>query len=107
MRTAAWIARRVGVGRAAVANWRKRYPDFPQPVAGGLNSPLFSWPSVQAWLVDTGRADQLAIAGRTGTGTQAIGDGMSPRLRRDRDLSKLGAAGDARPGPGVAAPAAR
>ena len=58
--TAAWIARQAGVGRAAVANWRKRYPDFPQPVAGGANNPMFSWVAVQRWLVDTGKADQLA-----------------------------------------------
>ena len=30
--TAAAIARLAGVGRAAVSNWRKRHPDFPQPI---------------------------------------------------------------------------
>lgn len=88
LQTAAWIARQVGVGRAAVANWRKRYPDFPQPMAGESHSPLFSWPEVQAWLVDTGRAGQPAIAGRTGTGTQLIGDAQSQPVQ-DRDLSNL------------------
>ena len=40
--TAAAIARLAGVGRAAVSNWRRRYPDFPKPVAGArrvLRSP--------------------------------------------------------------------
>ena len=72
--TAAAIARRAGVGRAAVSNWRKRYPEFPQPVGGGA-SPVFSWGEVERWLVATGKADQLATAGRTTTGTQSLGDG--------------------------------
>lgn len=88
LQTAAWIARQVGVGRAAVANWRKRYPDFPKPAAGGTTTPLFSWSAVQEWLVDTGKADQLAAAGRTVTGTQLIGDAPSPPVH-DRDLSTL------------------
>lgn len=88
LQTAAWIARQVGVGRAAVANWRKRYPDFPEPAAGGTSSPLFSWPAVQAWLVDTGKAGQLSAAGRTGTGTQLLGDAPSAP-EQDRDLSTL------------------
>ncbi|MDN5929906.1 MAG: SAM-dependent methyltransferase, partial [Pseudonocardia sp.] len=88
LQTAAWIARQVGVGRAAVANWRKRYPDFPQPAAGGANSPLFSWSAVQAWLVENGKAGQLAATGRTATGTQLIGDAPSVQ-GVDRDLSDL------------------
>jgi hypothetical protein len=87
--TAAWIARQIGVGRAAVANWRKRYPNFPQPVAGRPNSPLFSWMAVRQWLVDTGKAEQLAAVGHTGTGTQRIGDASSPADDPDRDLSTL------------------
>lgn len=66
--TAAAIARRAGVGRAAVSNWRKRYPaEFPRPRDG-----LFSWNEVLSWLTTTGKAGQLAGAGRTDTGTQRI-----------------------------------
>ena len=72
--TAAAIARRAGVGRAAVSNWRKRYAEFPKPVGGGA-SPVFSWAEVERWLVATGKGDQLATAGRTTTGTQRLGDG--------------------------------
>lgn len=72
--TAAAIARRAGVGRAAVSNWRRRYVDFPQPVGGSPSSPVFSWVQVEEWLVATGKAGQLATAGRTDTGTQRIGD---------------------------------
>ncbi|MDN5857562.1 MAG: SAM-dependent methyltransferase [Pseudonocardia sp.] len=95
--TAAWIARQAGVGRAAVANWRKRHADFPDPVAGGPTTPLFSWPAVRQWLLDTGKGEQLAAAGRTGTGTQQIGDaapdrsltGLSPRELLARVLVAL------------------
>ncbi len=70
--TSAAIARLAGVGRAAVSNWRRRYADFPEPVAGSPASPLFSRVEVEAWLVSTGKAGQLATAGRTDTGTQRI-----------------------------------
>lgn len=71
--TAAAIARRAGVGRAAVSNWRKRYPDeFPHPRNG-----LYSWTEVLRWLTDTGKAGQLAVSGRTDTGTQLI-DAVAP-----------------------------
>ena len=70
--TAAAIARRAGVGRAAVSNWRRRYPDFPRPVGGSPTSLTFSWTEVEAWLKATGKAGQLATAGRTETGTQRL-----------------------------------
>ncbi|WP_446209795.1 N-6 DNA methylase [Micromonospora sp. IBSANI012] len=44
------IARLAGVGRAAVSNWRRRFPDFPQPVGGSSASPLFAVAEVEAWL---------------------------------------------------------
>lgn len=70
--TAAAIARLAGVGRAAVSNWRRRYPDFPKPIADRSGSPLFSRAHVEEWLTSTGKADQLATAGRTDTGTQSL-----------------------------------
>lgn len=70
--TAAAIARRVGVGRAAVSNWRRRYDDFPAPVGGNDSNPTFLWAAVADWLERSGRAEQLAKAGRTETGTQAL-----------------------------------
>jgi SAM-dependent methyltransferase len=70
--TAAAIARLAGVGRAAVSNWRRRYPEFPKPVGGSPTSPTFFRDEVEAWLKATGKADQLATAGRTETGTQRV-----------------------------------
>ncbi|BCJ77438.1 hypothetical protein CS0771_69820 [Catellatospora sp. IY07-71] len=55
--TAADIARLAGVGRAAVSNWRRRHPDFPQPVGGPPNSPMFALAEVEAWLRANGRLD--------------------------------------------------
>jgi hypothetical protein len=77
--TAAVIARLAGVSRAAVANWRRRYPEFPKPVGGSRHSPTFSRVGVEAWLKETGKGEQLATAGRTETGTQRVG-GRSPFL---------------------------
>ena len=70
--TAAAIARLAGVGRSAVANWRRRYADFPQPSGGSPTSPTFDRQEVERWLKETGKADQLATAGRTETGTERI-----------------------------------
>src|ERR1700728_1358538 len=72
--TAAAIARLAGVGRAAVSNWQRRYPAFPKPVGGSPTSPTFDRAEVEAWLKTTGKADQLAIAGQTDTGTQRISE---------------------------------
>jgi hypothetical protein len=72
--TAAAIARLAGVGRAAVSNWRRRYPEFPKPVGGSPTSPTFRAVEVEAWLKATGKADQLATAGQTDTGTQRISE---------------------------------
>jgi hypothetical protein len=58
------VAARAGVGRTAVAHWRRRYPDFPAPLAtigtragrhGGSGTPVWNWPDVDKWLTSTGR----------------------------------------------------
>ena len=50
----AQIARMVGVLRATVVTWRRRHPDFPDPVGGTETSPLFALAQVQAWLTEHG-----------------------------------------------------
>ncbi|MFI1890500.1 hypothetical protein [Streptomyces jumonjinensis] len=48
--TLAHIARRAGVGRAAVVNWRRRHDDFPPAIGGTEESPQFDPGAVDAWL---------------------------------------------------------
>ncbi|PRW65365.1 N-6 DNA methylase [Actinopolyspora mortivallis] len=57
--TAAEIARIADVGRAAVSNWRRRYPDFPKPVLGAGNNPVFSLAEVRNWLRKQGKLSEL------------------------------------------------
>ncbi|MFD6879702.1 MULTISPECIES: hypothetical protein [unclassified Streptomyces] len=45
------VARIARVGRAAVVNWRRRHPDFPDPVGGTTVHPLFDRRRVVAWLL--------------------------------------------------------
>ncbi|MFJ3882430.1 hypothetical protein ACIPW5_33925 [Streptomyces sp. NPDC090077] len=45
------IARMVGVGRAAVQSWRRRYADFPVPAGGTEVHPQFDRAAVVAWLL--------------------------------------------------------
>jgi predicted DNA-binding transcriptional regulator AlpA len=79
--TAAAIARLAGVGRAAVSNWRKRYPEFPKPVGGNPTSPTFLRSDVEEWLRATGKADQLTTAGRTDTGSQLVANRTLARAK--------------------------
>lgn len=44
------VAALAGVSRPAVSNWRKRFPDFPQPAGGTAGSPLFHAGQVEEWL---------------------------------------------------------
>src|SRR5690606_9578282 len=37
------------------SNWRRRYDDFPKPVDGSANSPLFALRDVEKWLADQGK----------------------------------------------------
>ena len=50
------IARRAGVRRPVVSDWRRRHADFPRPVAELAVGPVFWWPDVERWLVATGRS---------------------------------------------------
>ncbi|MFD8493868.1 N-6 DNA methylase [Amycolatopsis sp. NPDC059657] len=55
--TAAEIARLANVTRAAVSNWRKRYPDFPTPTSGTGRTARFALTEVEAWLTQQGKRD--------------------------------------------------
>lgn len=44
------IASLAEVTPSAVANWRKRFPDFPTPIADLKSGPVFQGGQVKAWL---------------------------------------------------------
>jgi hypothetical protein len=53
---AAEIADRLGVAYVeTIHSWRRRHPDFPQPVAQLRQALIWSWPDVAAWARATGR----------------------------------------------------
>ena len=53
---AAEIAERLGVKRPQVVHdWRRRYSDFPEPVAVLKQAMVWAWPDVEKWARKTGR----------------------------------------------------
>ncbi|WP_327584993.1 SAM-dependent methyltransferase [Nonomuraea sp. NBC_00507] len=68
------IARLAGVGRAAVSNWRRRHDDFPQPIGGTANQPLFSLRQVESWLRRYGKSYQVSLGDRVWQRLKATGD---------------------------------
>lgn len=53
---AAEIAERCGVKRPQVVHdWRRRYEDFPEPVAQLRTALVWNWPEVERWAKETGR----------------------------------------------------
>jgi hypothetical protein len=50
------IADRLGVARPQVIyTWRKRHPDFPEPVSHLSIGYVWNWPDVERWAKATGR----------------------------------------------------
>lgn len=50
------IAMRLGARSAArVHDWRRRYPEFPQPVASLAMGLVWNWPEVERWAKQSGR----------------------------------------------------
>ncbi|RSN31733.1 SAM-dependent methyltransferase [Amycolatopsis sp. WAC 01416] len=58
--TAAEIAKLAGVTRAAVSNWRKRYPDFPEPASGAGGRALYALSEIDLWLGTHGKRDDVS-----------------------------------------------
>ena len=53
---AAEIAARLGLSHTqTVHTWRRRYPDFPEPVAKLEQALVWNWPDVERWAKATGR----------------------------------------------------
>ena len=56
--SASEIARRLGAQKPSVVHdWRRRHPDFPQPIARLALGYVWAWPDVEAWARSTGRLD--------------------------------------------------
>src|SRR5258708_6351293 len=51
------IAEIANVSPSAVVNWRKRFPDFPGPLAELKSGPVFSENQVKLWLAKRQAAD--------------------------------------------------
>ena len=49
------IAERLGVVRETVLLWRRRHPDFPEPVVTLQQAHVWNWPDVESWAKATGR----------------------------------------------------
>lgn len=50
------IAERLGVTHPeSIHNWRRRYDDFPEPVASLRIGLVWNWPDVERWARATGR----------------------------------------------------
>lgn len=58
--TAADVARIARVSRTTVSNWRRRHDDFPQPIGGSGNRPLFDRAEVDRWLAHSDRMPEHA-----------------------------------------------
>jgi hypothetical protein len=54
------IAELANVSPSAVANWRKRFPDFPAPLVDLKSGPVFSENQVRLWLARRQSADSTA-----------------------------------------------
>jgi hypothetical protein len=54
--SASEIATRLGVKRPGVVHdWRRRYPDFPRPIARLALGYVWAWPDIEEWARATGR----------------------------------------------------
>src|SRR5260370_10521890 len=49
------VAEMARVSRPAVSNWRRRYPDFPRPVAETGATSLFRLGDLMAWMAEHGK----------------------------------------------------
>jgi hypothetical protein len=55
------IAERAGVTPAAVANWRVRHDDFPEPLVQLRSGGVWDWEHVARWLADRKAAERQRL----------------------------------------------
>ncbi|MEW2557561.1 N-6 DNA methylase [Streptomyces griseorubiginosus] len=98
--TLAEIARLAGVGRAAVSNWRRRHPTFPQRIAGTDVNPQFSMTDIENWLRENKKLKKSVerewlwprfevLGGRDETGDAIARTGRLLASQEDEDSGQL------------------
>jgi predicted DNA-binding transcriptional regulator AlpA len=50
-----------------IPRWRKRHPDFPEPIKASPKIIIWDWAAVEAWAKATGRLDDQGQAVRPST----------------------------------------
>lgn len=75
------VAELANVSPSAVANWRKRFPDFPAPLAELKSGPVFAESQVKLWLVRRQAGDSAEVPERF-YDQLAAKRGDPPELRR-------------------------
>ncbi|GAB3997471.1 N-6 DNA methylase [Glycomyces albus] len=79
------LARLAGVGRNAVSNWRRREPDFPDPIDRASHRPRFRLDQIERWAAEHDRP--LAV-----TGADRLWFSLQSTLSPDEALEAIGAA---------------
>jgi hypothetical protein len=95
------VADLAGVTSSAVANWRRRFADFPTPLAELKSGPVFAAPAIRTWLAKRGGAELGAPAKYYDRLAAVRGD--SPELvgAVERTVEQLGAEDTSTHRPGV------
>src|SRR5665647_3730928 len=75
------IADMAHVGRSTVSNWRRRHADFPLPVAGSADNPLFDLVAVQDWL--STRPDTVPRVSSTSGRIRSLLNGLRADMSSD------------------------
>lgn len=83
------IAEMADVSPSAVANWRKRFPDFPTPLAELKSGPVFGEAQVKLWLARRPAADASEIQLFYDQLASKRGDPIDMRATVEEVLEKL------------------
>jgi hypothetical protein len=83
------IAEMADVSPSAVANWRKRFPDFPTPLAELKSGPVFGEAQIKLWLARREATDNLDIELYYDQVASKRGDSAELRSTVEETIEKL------------------
>ena len=83
------VAEMANVSPSAVANWRKRFPDFPQPLAELKSGPVFGESEVKLWLARRQASDSQEVELFYDQLASKRGDSPELRAKVEEVLEKL------------------